>query len=100
MDKLKTMVATSDQNLISEVLIKWNKSSKNEELKEMSDAFCRLFTYINEMELYILTMESATGLMMASKNRAIKSKRKIEKELNDVHKELIEKRKQLKIFTG
>ena len=30
MDKLKTMVATSDQNLISEVLIKWNESSKNE----------------------------------------------------------------------
>ena len=100
MDKLKTMVATSDQNLISEVLIKWNKSSKNEELKEMSDAFCRLFSYINAMELEIMTMENATGRMMASKNRAIKSKRKIEKELNDVHKELIEKRKQLKIFTG
>ena len=100
MDKLKTMVATSDQNLISEVLIKWNKSSKNEDLKEMSDAFCRLFSYINAMELEIMTMESATGRMMASKNRAIKSKRKVEEELNDVHKELIEKRKQLKIFTG
>lgn len=100
MDKLKTMVATSDQNLISEVLIKWNKNSNNEDLKELSDAFCRLFKYTLEMESYIDTMESATGRMMASKNRAIKSKRKVEEELNDVYKELIEKRKQLKIFTG
>lgn len=81
MEKLQTMEAIGDMNHISEILIDWNKKSKNKDLKIVSDAFCRLFKYTNEMEYHILKMESQISRILASKNRCIKRKRAIEKEI-------------------
>ena len=81
MEKLKTMEAIGDMNFISEILIEWNQKSKNKDLKTVSDAFCRLFMYTNEMEHHILKMEAQISRILASKNRCIKRKRAIEKEI-------------------
>ena len=45
---LESLQATSDKSLIAALLIKWNTKSKNKEVIEVSEAFTRLFTYIEE----------------------------------------------------
>lgn len=100
MDRLTQIVAMSDQHLITELLIKWNKASKNEELFEVTEAFKRIFAYTNSLELELYAMESEVSRSIKDKNRAIVSRRRIEIELNKATKDLELKKKQLKIFTG
>lgn len=100
MDGLTTLLALSDVNLITEILIKWNKASTNEELVEASKAFQRVFAYINKMELELMSMRKEVSYSISDKNRAILSRRKTEAELEEALKELKDKTIQLKIFTG
>lgn len=100
MDGLTTLLALTDVNLITEILIKWNKASTNEELIEASKAFQRVFVYINKMELELMSMKKEVSYSISAKNRAVLSKRKVETELEEALKELKDKRTQLKLFTG
>tara|TARA_R110000796_G_scaffold915_5_gene3532 strand:- start:1168 stop:1470 length:303 start_codon:yes stop_codon:yes gene_type:complete len=100
MDGVTKLLALVDVNQITDVLIKWNKASTNEELVETSKAFQRVFVFMNKMELELLGMEKEVSYNISAKNRAILSKRKVEAELEEALKELKNKTIQLKIFTG
>lgn len=95
---LESLQATSDKSLIAAILIKWNTKSKNKEVIEVSEAFTRLFVYIDGMELKSFSCDREVSEARADKNRAVLRARKSEDALEIAEAKVKDLEAKLKIF--
>jgi len=97
---LESLQATSDKSLIAALLIQWNTKSNNKEVIEVSEAFTRLFTYIDSMELKSFSCDREVSEMRADKNRAVLRARNSEEKIIELEDKIKKLEKSLKIFGG
>lgn len=97
---LNKLQALADQQTITELLKRWTDKSKNEEVKTASDAFLRLFFYINYLETERYSFDNIIDEKVSERTKALHRAREAEKLALDLSNELEAAKKSLKAFTG
>ena len=97
---LNKLQAIADQQTISELLKKWTESSKSPEIKKASDAFLRLFFYINQLETERYSFDNIIDEKVSERTKALHRATEAEKLALDLANELESAKKSLKAFTG
>jgi hypothetical protein len=97
---LKKLQALADQDMIANVLKDWREKSTSEELAAVTQAFCRLFFYINSMELDSYSFKRIESEFRSAKNRAVLRARKAEELNKQMSEQIDDLKKKLSIFGG
>ena len=97
---LNKLQALADQQTITELLKRWTDKSKNEEVKTASDAFLRLFFYINYLETERYSFDNIIDEKVSERTKALHRASEAEKLALDLANELEAAKKSLKAFTG
>lgn len=88
----------ADQDLILNMLIKWQAASNNPELTEVSSAFTRVFVHKANMDLEAHSYQRILSQSRNLKNTAVLRARKAETALEAAEKKIIDLEAKLKIF--
>lgn len=85
---LEDLEHMADFQMMGELLIKWSKKSENNELKEFSMAFHKMFFYIHNLQSWRDNSDKAMSQYREDKNRAVIRARRSELEIKKLEKEL------------